>query len=156
MDLLSKLSKQRQKEKKKHEMALYSSSGITEVCNIPNWFENMLFAPFLRRKSVGEHHVWSWCTSLTVCQQCRSLYKSVWVLGASRDLDYIWRAVQSHLLSFKTKSPSTSVVSANAVALFCYEAPEMFSGLQHFIWLNSMGGWWADDDWSLILGELIL
>ena len=53
------------------------------------------------------------------------------------------------------KSPSTSVF-LNPAMLFCCNTPEIYCGIQNFIWL-SMGMRVRDNDWILIsLGELIL
>ena len=78
------------------------------------------------------------------------IFKYIWDLRASVDLDYARQTVWSHFM-FLNKSPATSVVWKNAVTLFYCEAPEMFCGLRNFTEFS------ADNDCKLSFwGKLLL
>lgn len=104
--------------------------------------------------------------ALTPQQQCtQHLYKSIWNLRASSDLDYtrcleslyvgFWFSVLFcffNVLGFFQNQRLLQLFWENAASPFCCEAPEiLFYKLRNYAWLPS--SWvWVDDYWTLLFG----
>lgn len=99
--------------------------------------------------------------ALTPQQQCtQHLYKSIWNLRASSDLDYtrcleslyvgFWFSVLFcffNVLGFFQNQRLLQLFWENAASPFCCEAPEILFYKQNYAWLPSSWGW-VDDYWT--------